>query len=265
VNIPFLQAKYYTQTNGRKLSHVVLHSMESQEKPDTAETVAKWFAGAGAPRASAHYCVDSDSAVQCVRDKDVAWHAPGLNSSSIGIEHAGRAGQSASEWDDPYSRAMLAVSARLVAGLCAKYGIPVEYVPARELVNGKKGITTHAEVSRAWGRSSHWDPGPNFPMVPYLNSIRAAKLPPLPEPGGPDVSAVVDARCAPEGGVWVFARDGGVFTYGGAPFHGSYPGLPANVRNDPSRQLAKVELNDRGGYDLFMQGSGPDPERYSFP
>ena len=72
---------------------LVIHTMEAPEKPDTAENVAKWFAGSTAPQASAHYCIDADSIVQCVQDRDVAWHAPGANHNGLGFEHAGTAGR----------------------------------------------------------------------------------------------------------------------------------------------------------------------------
>lgn len=83
--------------------------------------------------------------------------------------------------------------------------------------------------------------------------------------GGLDMADVVTALCAPGMGVWVFASDGGVFTFGGAKFYGSYPGLPATVRNDATRRLVDVKANDRGGYTLIMQGTKAEPESYDFP
>jgi N-acetyl-anhydromuramyl-L-alanine amidase AmpD len=272
VTIPFVQAKWYTQTAGRQVDLVVLHDMEAPERPGTAEGCARYFATCRAQR-SAHHCVDVDSIVQCVREEDVAWHAPGANHNGIGIEHAGYAAQSARDWADAYSERMLRNSAALAAGLCVRYGLPVEFVDFVALRSGRaRGITTHAEVTKAFGRSQHTDPGPNFPMAHYLELVGTAKLPALaPVPGGPDVAHIVDVAVAPNGGVWVFARDGGVFTYSDghsgpvAPFHGSYPGLPARDRNDPTRVLDHVELNERGGYDLLMQGTAPVLERYGFP
>ena len=89
----FVQARNYTRGRSNAIDVLVIHTMESPEKPDTAESVANWFGGATAPEASAHYCIDSDSIVQCVHDEDVAWHAPGANHNGLGFEHAGRAAQ----------------------------------------------------------------------------------------------------------------------------------------------------------------------------
>jgi hypothetical protein len=34
-------------------------------------------------------------------------------------------------------------------------------------------LTSHANVSAAFKRSSHWDPGPNFPVTVYLRVVKA--------------------------------------------------------------------------------------------
>lgn len=174
--IPFVQATNWTRAAPapRKL-WVVIHAMEYPEKPDSAEWCARYFAGkeGPAPRASAHACVDSDSIVQCVAWDQVAWHAPGANREGIGIEHAGYARQGLADWQDLYSRQMLDVSAWLVAQLCTRFRIPIEFVAAADLRAREPGITTHAEVTRAWpDKGTHQDPGRGFPMGDYLRRVR---------------------------------------------------------------------------------------------
>lgn len=65
----------------------------------------------------------------------------------------------------------------------------------------------------------------------------------------------VDAMCAPGGGVWVLTRDGGVRAYGGAPFWGSYPGLPAEQRKatDP---FVDIGPRDDGQEGYMLRNSG---------
>ena len=169
---PFVESPNVTKTGGRKIDLIVIHTMEMDEKGDTAEHCALWFKNPAA-KVSAHYCVDSDSIVQCVRDQDIGWHAPGANHDGIGIEHAGRAKQTGRDWSDAYSTAMLDRSAGLVADLCGKYAIPVTWLYAADLRAGKRGITTHKAVSDAFKRGSHWDPGPGFPVERYLALVRA--------------------------------------------------------------------------------------------
>ena len=170
--IPFVQARNYTRGRSNPIDVLVIHTMESPEKPDTAESVANWFAGSTAPQASAHYCIDNNSIVQCVRDQDVAWHAPGANHNGLGFEHAGRAAQTPAEWKDPYSAALLDVSAQLVAEKCKEYGIPAVWRRVPDLLAGRRGITGHVQVSQAFKRSDHHDPGPNFPIERYLALVK---------------------------------------------------------------------------------------------
>ena len=169
---PFVESPHVTKTAGRRIDLIVIHTMETDEKGDTAEHCALWFKNPAA-KVSAHYCVDANSIVQCVRDQDIGWHAPGANHDGIGIEHAGRARQTGRDWSDEYSTAMLDRSAGLVADLCRKYAIPIAWLYAADLKAGKRGITTHKAVSDAFKRSSHWDPGPGFPVERYLALVRA--------------------------------------------------------------------------------------------
>ena len=172
VAYPFVESPHVTKTSGRRIDLIVIHTMEMDEKGETAEHCALWFRNPAA-KVSAHYCVDANSIVQCVRDQDVGWHAPGANHDGIGIEHAGRAKQTGRDWSDAYSTAMLERSAGLVADLCKKYAIPVTWLYAADLQAGKRGITTHKAVSDAFKRGSHWDPGPGFPVERYLALVRA--------------------------------------------------------------------------------------------
>lgn len=153
---------------------IVIHCMQWPERGNSAEWCGRFFAGleGKAPDASAHYAVDTDSIVECVPAERVAWHAPGANQQGVGIEHAGYARQSRAEWLDPYGRAMLDLSARLTAELCDHFGIPVECLDEDDLRGGLSGITTHEQVSLAFGKSTHMDPGPHFPMGEYLAMVR---------------------------------------------------------------------------------------------
>lgn len=169
--VPFIEAAHFTPANRTRVDWIVLHSMESSEKPGTARHVAEWFAGPDAPQASAHYCIDAGEVIQCVRDRDVAWHAPGANARGIGIEHAGRAAQTVVEWQDAFSMATLHRSVELCAALCRTWGIPARWVSAGGLLGDTRGITTHAEVSRAWRKSTHQDPGIIFPVQWYVERV----------------------------------------------------------------------------------------------
>lgn len=181
MKIPFIQAKHYTpvsEDHPRKVRLIVIHSMESEEKGETAENVARYFQTTEKP-ASAHYNIDNNSVVQCVQCKDVAYGAPGANRDGIHLEHAGRAKQTAAQWNDEYSSAMLKLSAEVCAMLCKKFGIPPVWLSPADLAAGKKGLTSHANVT-LWQKSlgkpgSHTDPGEGFPVQKYCAMV-AEKL-----------------------------------------------------------------------------------------
>jgi N-acetyl-anhydromuramyl-L-alanine amidase AmpD len=173
VAIPFVESPNFTASKGRPIDVLVMHTAEMTERAGAAEAVAAWFARPSS-QVSAHYCVDADSVVQCVRERDIAWHARGGNTNSIGIELAGYARQGAPEWADPYSTVMLERAAALAASICFRHRIPVRRVRAAGLLAGRPGITGHADVSEAFRRSDHWDPGPSFPWPTFLGLVRAA-------------------------------------------------------------------------------------------
>lgn len=172
MSYPFIGARNFTKGRDGTVDVLVIHAMEAAERPDTAEAVARWFAGADAPQASAHYLVDANSIVQGVRDSDVAWHAPGANHNGLGFEHAGYSAQRSREWNDRYSRAMLGRSARLVAAKCRQYGIPASWLFPADLLGARRGITSHWNVTRAFRRSDHTDPGTSFPVDDYILLVR---------------------------------------------------------------------------------------------
>ena len=170
---PFVESPNVTPATARRIDVVVMHTMEIAERKDAAEICARWFASP-VSRVSAHYCVDADTIVQCVREKDIAWHARGGNTGSIGVELAGFARQTRKDWADAYSNAVLGRAAALVADVCRRRAIPARWLVADDLRTGRHGITGHAEVSRAYRKSDHWDPGPAFPVERFLGLVRAA-------------------------------------------------------------------------------------------
>jgi peptidoglycan hydrolase-like protein with peptidoglycan-binding domain len=174
--IPFVQARFYGHRR-TIVDKIVLHCMEAPEASTRAERCAQNMATlpADAEPKSSHYYADSDTVVQGVLDHLVAFAAPGANHDGIQIEHAGYARQSTAEWLDDFGVRMLWLSAQLVARKVRERSLPIRFLRAADLLRkGARGITTHHEVSIAFGLSDHHDPGPGFPMAWYLQQVQLA-------------------------------------------------------------------------------------------
>ena len=182
INYPFLQAKYYTPgRSGKKVSWIFIHTMETPETPSRAKQVWQWFAGKTAPQASAHFMVDATSVEQSVRLTDTAWAVDDYdtNQRSVSIETAGEASQTPAQWADAYSKAELALEAKLTAQLCKNFNIPVRKATHADIQKGIPGIAGHWDVTIAKGiRGGHTDPGKNFPWATFIPLVQAeyAKL-----------------------------------------------------------------------------------------
>lgn len=173
----FVQAKNYTPVDQREIDLLVIHDMEFPELPTAAEDVAAFFAGVKAPRASAHYCLDNNSAVQCVRDHDVAWAAPFINNNGLHFEFAGKASQKKRDWHDTYSEAMIFdVAVPIFARKALRYEIPARLIDPDDLKRGRSGITSHNYATLAFGPvDGHTDPGDNFPYAEFVDAVRMVK------------------------------------------------------------------------------------------
>lgn len=160
-------------TSGRNIFYIVIHTMEAPEKPKTAENIATGWFGKTVSRASAHWCFDRDSRVRCVEDKDVAWAAPGANSTGLQYELAGYASQGNTGWKDEYSLALLDNAAQQAAKDAKKYNIPIVHLTNSEILAGKKGFIGHVDATNVFRNGvGHTDPGTTFPWDYFLRLVR---------------------------------------------------------------------------------------------
>lgn len=182
---PYLgPAHRWSKGNNKPIRRIVIHSTVSPCEPGGARNIARYFQSTTAG-GSAHYVVDPGEVVQVVYDGVIAWHAP-PNANSLGVEMCDVPGpvpqdkpgtarykalRRAWRWSRPEQRRMLKRTARLTAELCAAYDVPPVFLGARKLRAGRVGITTHANVSRAWRQSTHWDPG-WWPRRRFMRLVR---------------------------------------------------------------------------------------------
>ena len=145
------------------ITRIVIHTTEG---PYAA--AIRSFSHRG-PQASAAYVIrSSDGAMtQMVHEQDIAWHAGNrqYNATSIGIEHEAFVGNCS--W---YTNAMYRSSARLVAFLTRKYGIPID----RTHIIGHYQVPDPFRLGGFGGFAHHIDPGPCWNWAKYMRLIRAA-------------------------------------------------------------------------------------------
>jgi len=165
-------------TGGRQngFDRIVMHGTVSPCVRGGARNVARYFQSPSAGGA-AHYVVDPGEVIQCVKTNRIAYHAP-PNARSVGVELCDPQTGPDSRWSDANHTAMLQHAAQLVHELALEGNVPLLYVSSKSLRLGGRGITEHNDVSRAWGQSSHTDPGSGFPMPRFVAMVRALAAPP---------------------------------------------------------------------------------------
>jgi hypothetical protein len=149
-----------------QIKNVCIHSTEG----DTAEGAASWFENP-VSRGSANMVCDDDVSYRTLPDLVIPWAAPGLNTQGYHIEIAGYAAWTTSQWLAHLPR--LKRAAWKAALRCKAYNVPARWVGPLGLRLGRRGLTTHRDVSYAWpvlARQAgfHTDPGVNFPRDVFL-------------------------------------------------------------------------------------------------
>ncbi len=130
------------------IHRIVIHVAEG-----SVPATVSWFRNPSAD-VSAHYVIGRrGQVVQCVRHKDIAWHAGNwwYNTHSIGIEHGGY-GSNPNTW----TRRMYHASARVTAYACRRHNIPVD----------RKHVLAHRQIVATRC------PGRHFNFERYLRLVR---------------------------------------------------------------------------------------------
>lgn len=168
----------------KPINRIVIHSAVMPCEAGRALQLGAWNRD-GVGGGSWHYATDPDNTIQCSYDSYVCWHAP-PNDNSLGIEMADNPGPVPGDkpgsarrkalrrswrWVRRPQRRMLRRTARLAAHAALAYDVPLRFLSPAELRAGRRGITTHANVSRAWGQSTHWDPG-WWPRRRFMRHVR---------------------------------------------------------------------------------------------
>ncbi|GAB2858751.1 hypothetical protein GCM10022221_67830 [Actinocorallia aurea] len=175
-----VRAVHYSTALNTPIKRIVIHATCPPGVPfptasarGKAASTAKYFASQ-ASGGSAHYIVDAGGASteeHCLPDDAVAWHAP-PNTGSIGIEICGQATYTRAQWLDSKVWPAVAAAAARTRELCERHGVPVKRLTVAQVARGERGVCGHVDVSQAFDKSDHTDPGPNFPWEEFMKAVR---------------------------------------------------------------------------------------------
>lgn len=176
----------YRSTRREAVRVVVVHTDEGGEVEGGALALAHYLQRPAAQRRGSrggyHETVDSRDFVVCAADFEVVNGAAGANEYGWHLCVKGYAHQTRADWDDPYSRAELSLAAARVRAACDRLGVPARKIDAAALRRNERGICGHADVTAAFGESTHTDPGSNFPWATFVALVHG----PLTAPEGDD-------------------------------------------------------------------------------
>jgi hypothetical protein len=156
-------------TSGTRPKGAVKWIVMHDEEAPTAESAARYFQNPEAG-GSAHICVDDKTCYRCLPDSAIPWGAPGANTNGFHIEQAGYAAWTNTVWRLKHIRT-LRRAAYKAALACKRFDIPPVFIFAPQLLLGQKGITTHAECTKAFG-GTHTDPGAGWPRRMFIMLVR---------------------------------------------------------------------------------------------
>lgn len=165
---------------GHGVQYLVVHYTAGAERSTSAEDGAAYDQRRD-DKVSTHYFVDSNSVVQCVLTPDTAYAAFFYgNAFGIQYELCGTV-QTREQWLDPASDATITNAARQMARDCQRYGLPVRRLTPTQMRAGAKGICGHVDVTNAYGRGDHTDPGTQFPWDVLLARVAQFLSPQSPQ------------------------------------------------------------------------------------
>lgn len=153
---------------GRATKHgITVHSTENTSASARDEAN---YAKNRTDGTSSHYYVDGREIIQSLNTDYGANHAGSWwpNQRCISYEFCGTVRWSRSTW---LASIDWDAAAAAIARDCQRWGIPADWLTVGELADKRGGFNTHDDCRRAFGGTSHTDPGPNFPKDHLLSLV----------------------------------------------------------------------------------------------
>jgi N-acetyl-anhydromuramyl-L-alanine amidase AmpD len=170
--VPYVQGRNdYPDQDGRKFG-MAIHNTSN----DASDTEEASYATRRTDGVSSHFYVDNNSVTQSLDTRDKAGHAGSGNGNenSISWEFTGANGKSRQWWLDNIAWDRVGeVMAYLIQNDSDFEDFQVRRASAREMQIDPKvrAFYGHDDMRRAWGGTTHTDPGPNFPWDKLFTSV----------------------------------------------------------------------------------------------
>lgn len=169
----------YSNTYSKKL-YIAIHNTSNDASAYNEASYAKRRTDS----VSSHYYADKGTVIQSLNTDYRAWHAGSSigNSRAIAYEIVGTNSKSRTWWLQNVDWDKLA---KCIARDMKHWGIKNQHLSVSQMKAGTvTGIVTHDDMRRAWGGTTHNDPGPNFPMDHLIKKVNQY-LNPAPAPVPP--------------------------------------------------------------------------------
>lgn len=172
--VPFVQGRNnYSDADGTKYG-IAIHNT-SNDASDEAEAS---YATRRTDGVSSHLYCDKDSVTQSLDTVRKAGHAGSYNGNehAIAVEITGGNGWTRQQWLTNVAWEKLGAA---LAQVVRHYGIAVRRASIAEMQANPKlrAFYGHDDMRRAWGGTTHTDPGPNFPWDRLFSAVNAALNP----------------------------------------------------------------------------------------
>jgi len=168
--VPYIQGRNaYSDPDGTKYA-IAIHNTSNNA---SAEAEAS-YATRRTDGISAHFYVDSDSIIQSLDTASRAGHAGSANGNNhaIAVEITGVNSWTRTQWLTNVAWSKLGAA---LAQVVRFYGISVRRATVADMQSNPRvrAFYGHDDMRRAWGGTTHTDPGPNFPWDKLFEAVNA--------------------------------------------------------------------------------------------
>jgi N-acetyl-anhydromuramyl-L-alanine amidase AmpD len=173
--IPYVQGRN-DYTDGDEVKYGIAIHNTSNDASDTGEAT---YATRRTDGVSAHFYVDADSATQSIDTDDKTGHAGSAygNENAISVEITGANGWSRAQW---LANVAWNTLGRVLAAVIRHHWPDGSFQVRRATVDEMKrnpkvrALYGHDDMRRAWGGTTHTDPGPDFPWDRLISAVSTA-------------------------------------------------------------------------------------------